>query len=230
MHRHIQHYKAWYPFHFSVAVPWSKTQAGHAETWHLSVWLLKMSYKSRDCSRCLCPLIFSEEGGSWTGSSSIASAKFGQVKRPVISYLNTRLRGKYLRTICPCSLPTTAFISGIWPPQLLQSQDVSLTHQHCFDWSELKIGAGNWWYEIMKTARLWSGKQMDLFESTSLIAYVSVPFFSGIIPIKKKKTADRVWSYFPLPHAEISRETYLSGNCHIKSQLQAMYTLYSSFS
>lgn len=38
---------------------------------------------------------------------------------------------------------------------------------------------------------------MDLFESTSLIAYVSILFFSGVIP---KKIVDQVGSYFPLPH------------------------------
>lgn len=48
----------------------------------------------------------------------------------------------------------------------------------------------------MKTAGLWSGKQMGVFESTSLFAHVSVLSFSGIIP---KKTLDQVWSYFPLP-------------------------------
>lgn len=41
----------------------------------------------------------------------------------------------------------------------------------------------------MKTASLSSGKQTDLFESTSLIAYVSVFFFSGVVP---KKTVDQV--------------------------------------
>lgn len=41
----------------------------------------------------------------------------------------------------------------------------------------------------MKTASLQSGKQMNLSQSTSLIAYVPVLFFSGMIP---KKIGDHV--------------------------------------
>lgn len=89
-----------------------------------------------------CPSL-SQEGGSWTGFSSIASAQFGKAERPVISHLNTRLRWEHLHSIRRVSLPNIAFISGIRPPQLLQSQDVSLTHQQCCDWFELKIGPGN---------------------------------------------------------------------------------------
>lgn len=61
----------------------------------------------------------------------------------VISYVNTSPRWEHPRTTRRVRLPNTTFISGIRSPQLQQSQDVSVTHQHCCDWFVLKIGPGN---------------------------------------------------------------------------------------
>lgn len=59
----------------------------------------------------------------------------------VISYVHTSPRWEHPSTTRCVHLPSTTFIPGI--PQLQQSQDVSLTHQQCCDWFQLKIGPGN---------------------------------------------------------------------------------------
>lgn len=98
-------------------------------------------YGSPICPRCSWPWAVREEGGSWTLSSSTIPAEFGKAIscRPS----EQQAQGKHLSSIHPFSLPNIASISGTGMSQLLQSRDISSTHQHWFDWPQLKTGTGN---------------------------------------------------------------------------------------